>query len=99
MDPFLDILGKRIRARRRLLGVSQEFLAHESGLDRSYVGRVERGENNLTVMSLIKICRALHCDIAALGSDLPPVRSSDRVEANDLRAEEGSRNSTDAQNP
>ncbi len=38
MDPYLDILGKRIRAMRRELGMSQEGLAHEAGLDRSYVG-------------------------------------------------------------
>jgi len=76
VDPYLDTLGKRIRAARRKLAMSQERLAHESGLDRSYVGRVERGEHNLTFLSLIKIARALGCDIAALTVNLPTVRGS-----------------------
>lgn len=73
MDPYLDILGKRIRAKRRELGMSQEELAHEAGLDRSYVGRVERGENNLTFVSLVRICRAMGCDVAALTTGLPVI--------------------------
>lgn len=72
MDPYLDILGKRIRAKRRELGMSQEGLAHEAGLDRSYVGRIERGEHNLTFVSLVKIARAMGCDVAALTAGLPP---------------------------
>ena len=71
MDPYLDILGQRIRARRRELGMSQEGLAHESGLDRSYVGRVERGEHNLTFVSLVKLARAMKCDVATLTVGIP----------------------------
>ncbi|NJO93803.1 MAG: helix-turn-helix transcriptional regulator [Hydrococcus sp. RM1_1_31] len=71
MDPYLDILGKRIRAKRRELGMSQEELAHEAGLDRSYVGRIERGEHNLTFVSLVRIARAMGCDVAALTVGLP----------------------------
>ena len=74
MDPYLDILGKRIRAKRRELGMSQEGLAHEAGLDRSYVGRIERGEHNLTFVSLVKLARAMGCDVAALTAGLPPAR-------------------------
>ncbi|HET6407407.1 MAG TPA: helix-turn-helix transcriptional regulator [Chthoniobacteraceae bacterium] len=74
MDPYLDILGRRIREARRELDMSQERLAHESGLDRSYVGRVERGEHNLTFVSLVKIARALRRDVAALTCDLPHIR-------------------------
>ena len=73
-DPYLDILGQRIRAKRLELVMSQEGLAHTAGLDRSYVGRIERGEHNLTFVSLIKIARALGCDVAALTAGLPPVR-------------------------
>jgi transcriptional regulator with XRE-family HTH domain len=71
VDPYLDILGKRIRAHRQKLGMSQEGLAHEAGLDRSYVGRIERGEHNLTFVSLVRLCRAMKCDVAALTNDLP----------------------------
>ena len=71
MDPYLDILGKRIVARRKELGMSQEKLANEAGLDRSYVGRIERAEHNLTFVSLVRLCRAMKCDVAALTMDLP----------------------------
>lgn len=53
--------------------MSQEGLAHEAGLDRSYVGPIERGEHNLTFVSLVRIARALRCDVAALAVGLPPV--------------------------
>lgn len=76
MDPYLDILGQRIRAARREIGMSQERLAHESGLDRSYVGRVERGEHNLTFISLVKIARALGRDVAALTTGLPIIQGN-----------------------
>lgn len=75
MDPYLDILGKRIRSRRGELGLSQEGLANEAGLDRSYVGRIERGEHNLTFVALVRLCRAMKCDVASLTNDLPPART------------------------
>lgn len=73
-DPYLDILGQRIRARRRELGLSQEGLAHAAGLDRSYVGRIERGEHNLTFVALVRLARAMECDVAALTTGLPTMR-------------------------
>lgn len=55
--------------------MSQEGLAHAAGLDRSYVGRVERGEHNLTFVSLVRIARALGSDVAALTVGLPKTQS------------------------
>lgn len=52
-------LGNRIRRRRMELGLSQERLGEEAGLHRTYIGAVERGEKNLTVLTLSKIARAL----------------------------------------
>ena len=40
-------------------GVSQELLALRAEVDRSYMGRVERGDNNLSLLTLVKICAAL----------------------------------------
>lgn len=74
-DPYLDILGQRIRSRRAELAMTQEELAHAAGLDRSYVGRVERGEHNLTFTVLVKLCRAMKCDVAALTVGLPRTRA------------------------
>jgi transcriptional regulator with XRE-family HTH domain len=72
-DPYLDILGQRIRARRSEMGMSQEGLAHAAGLDRSYVGRIERGEHNLTFVALVRLCRAMNCDVATLTGGIPAV--------------------------
>jgi transcriptional regulator with XRE-family HTH domain len=40
-------------------GMSQEQLAHLAGLDRSYLGRVERGDNSVAIMTLCQVARAL----------------------------------------
>ncbi len=67
----LQELGRRVRAARIALGFSQEELAYESDIDRSYIGGVERGERNITFNVLCKIATALRCDVAALTKDLP----------------------------
>ena len=51
-------LGGVIRARRKKLGLSQESLAAVSGLDRTYVGGLERGERNPTLKVLWQIAEA-----------------------------------------
>lgn len=53
------LLGDAIRARRTANGWSQEELSFESGLHRTYIGAVERGEKNLTVKNLTRISTAL----------------------------------------
>jgi transcriptional regulator with XRE-family HTH domain len=51
----LSRLGLRIRLARELLGLSQESFAKKCGLDRSYLGGVERGDRNLTFGVLFEI--------------------------------------------
>ena len=58
-DPVLVALGAAIRRERSERGLSQEALAVDADLDRSYMGGIERGEHNLTVMNLVKIAGAL----------------------------------------
>lgn len=67
----LQELGRRIRTARSALGFSQEELAYESHIDRSYIGGVERGERNITFNVLCKIAAALRCDMAELTKGLP----------------------------
>ena len=67
----LEELGKRIREKRKSLGWTQEELADNAGIDRSYVGGVERGERNITFNVLCQICKALRCDVAALTQGIP----------------------------
>ena len=59
-DPVLVALGVAIRKERSDRDLSQEALAVDADLDRSYMGGIERGEHNLTVMNLVKIARALN---------------------------------------
>jgi transcriptional regulator with XRE-family HTH domain len=58
-DAMLVALGKAIKASRAEIGISQEALAVDADLDRSYLGGIERGEHNLTVINLAKISNAL----------------------------------------
>ena len=58
-DPVLVALGEAIRRARTATGLSQEALAADANLDRSYVGGIERGEHNPTVMNIAKIANAL----------------------------------------
>jgi transcriptional regulator with XRE-family HTH domain len=65
-DPALIALGMAIRAERSKIGLSQESLAHDTGLDRSYMGGIERGEHNVAVINLLKICHRLEISLSAL---------------------------------
>lgn len=60
-DQQLVALGRAIRDRRKTLELSQEGLSLRSGIDRSHMGRIERGERNLTLLNLVRICTALDC--------------------------------------
>lgn len=62
----LILLGQNIRKTRKEIGLSQEALAQESGLDRSYIGGIERGERNISISSLCKIAAALKKDVSFL---------------------------------
>ena len=65
-DPKLVALGQAIRGVRLAKGVSQEKLALLAEVDRSYVGRVERGDNNVAVLTLARIANALSISLASL---------------------------------
>lgn len=52
-------LGEAIRSARKAAGLSQELLAVDADLDRSYMGGIERGEHNITIMNLCRISAAL----------------------------------------
>jgi transcriptional regulator with XRE-family HTH domain len=66
MKDVLKEFGKRVRELRTKRGLSQEALALESGLDRSYVGGVERGERNISLVNIHRIAKALGAPAADL---------------------------------
>ncbi len=59
-------LARNVRLLRVMRGWSQEALALEAGLDRSYVGAVERGERNPTLASVERLAGALGVEVAEL---------------------------------
>ena len=59
-------LGERIRTLRKQMGWSQEDLAEACGLHRTYVGAVERGERNVSLINIVQFARALRVKPADL---------------------------------
>lgn len=59
-------LGQKIKQLRIKLNMTQEELAFKVGVDRSYMGFVERGEKNPTLATLIKVAKALKISIREL---------------------------------
>lgn len=62
-NPVLVELGKKIKSLRTARDISQEQLALQSGLDYSYVGRIERGENNPTFLTLLAMANTLNVSV------------------------------------
>ncbi|HHQ4052861.1 TPA: helix-turn-helix domain-containing protein [Citrobacter freundii] len=66
MTDLKVLFGKKLRAKRKDLGISQEKLALLTNIDRSYVGRIERGEVNITLEKLYQFAEVLNCDAREL---------------------------------
>lgn len=69
-NPVLIKLGNKIRELRKQRNLSQEAFADEVGLDRTYVGGIERGERNIATLNLIRIAIALNVEVGQL---FPPM--------------------------
>ncbi len=63
-------VGRKIRFLRSAKGYSQEAFADACGLDRTYIGGVERGERNLGLKNLLKIAQTLGVPPADLLADI-----------------------------
>jgi len=59
-------LGRRVRELRLKKKWSQEDLAHESGLARSFTGAIERGEKDLRITTLVKLANVFRVPISQL---------------------------------
>jgi transcriptional regulator with XRE-family HTH domain len=65
----LQLLGVRIRKLRLDQHMSQEKLAESSGLHRTYIGSIERGEQNVSFINLLRLANALNISLANLFAD------------------------------
>ena len=68
--------GTAVRSLRHQLGISQEILAEKAGLDRTYIGHVERGARNVSLSTIDKLARALDVSTASLLAGPHPASSS-----------------------
>lgn len=65
-SPILKVIASNIVALRKKQGITQEQLAHKSGIDRSYMGYIENAKHNISVGMLEKIAVALEVEIGEL---------------------------------
>jgi len=65
-DVIKVAFGQRLRDLRKAKGLSQEALALASDLDRTYVGGIERGERNVSLVNIEKIAKALGVPVREL---------------------------------
>jgi transcriptional regulator with XRE-family HTH domain len=63
-DEFFREIGHRLRVRREALGWTQAELARRCGLHKAYIGFVERGERNVSLINLRRIVKTLRVRLA-----------------------------------
>ncbi|XOB90739.1 helix-turn-helix domain-containing protein [Pseudomonadota bacterium 24LQ007] len=63
---ILKGFGEKVKNRRIALGFSQQELADLSGLHRTYIGTLERGEKNISLVNIYKISNALNTPVKEL---------------------------------
>jgi transcriptional regulator with XRE-family HTH domain len=56
---YVTALGQAVRALRKAAGFSQESFADAVGLHRTYMGAIERGEQNLTIKNIVRVAETL----------------------------------------
>jgi transcriptional regulator with XRE-family HTH domain len=66
MEDIRIRFGRAVRQKRHMLGVSQEAFADLCGLDRTYIGGIERGERNAALVNIEKVAKALRLSLAEL---------------------------------
>ena len=62
----LKVFGSNIKRLRKGMSISEEELSHRSSLHRTYIGGIERGERNISLLNIVKLARALQADASKL---------------------------------
>lgn len=76
--PELVRFGEAVRARRKACGYSQEAFGDACGIDRSYIGGIERGEHNLALLNILKIIATLDMQPSAFFAALDRAEPTDK---------------------
>lgn len=66
MDDWRGIVGKNVRRHRQIAGLTQEQLAFEARIDLTYVGGIERGRRNPSLLVMVRIAEALKVELESL---------------------------------
>ena len=88
MNDLLILLGKRVHDLRAAKKWSQEEFAHISGLHRTYIGQIERGEKNISFDNLSRVAGALGVNLSAL---LEGLENGTPTDLKSLQTETGKR--------
>ena len=75
---ILESFGKTVRLYRQRLGISQEELAARCGLHRTYVGAIERGERNVSLVNIERMANGLQVSLEELFAEVQSHRKGDR---------------------
>jgi transcriptional regulator with XRE-family HTH domain len=73
--------GSNMRRLRKVKGLSQEELAGRSGLHRTYIGGIERGERNPSLINIVAVAEGLNCKIEELFQGLVARRNWNRTKS------------------
>ncbi len=65
-EKYLQLIGNNIRKKRSIKGISQQELADNSDVAKSTIQRIEKGEMNPSILTLIKISLSLEMDFTEL---------------------------------
>jgi len=74
-DARVSAFGRRVRELRKAKGLSQEAFADLVNIDRAYMGHIERGTHNVTILKVFQISDALKVDPSTLFSGIPYERN------------------------
>jgi transcriptional regulator with XRE-family HTH domain len=65
-DPILTKFGEQVRTFRKVAGLSQEELADQADMHRTYISGIERGERNISLLNLVRLANALKISLSQL---------------------------------
>lgn len=76
--PVLIAFGEAVRRHRKAQGLSQEAFADQCGIDRSYMGGVERGERNVALLNVSRIVESLGLQFSEFFKELDSTKKPSR---------------------